>query len=79
MKNDHDYIDPNTTPIDKDNAVVMASWCFQFKLLAQRNFLNTMRLPTASYVKIITNLITACFALVLYWQLPTTAAGVQSI
>lgn len=43
--NDFNYTDSRASFISDKNAVVMASWCFQFKLLAQRNFLNTMRLP----------------------------------
>lgn len=43
-------------------------WCFQFNLLAKRNFLNLIRLPQTSYVKVITTCVTAGFAALLFWQ-----------
>lgn len=44
-----------------------ASWCYQFQLLAQRNFLNLTRLPQTSYVKLIVTVLTALFCIVLFY------------
>ena len=55
-----------------------ASWCFQFKLLAQRNFKNMIRLPQTSYVKLIVTVITSLFCVVLFYNVQDDAAGVQN-
>jgi ABC-type multidrug transport system permease subunit len=47
---------------------VGAPWGYQFNLLAKRNFLNLVRLPQTSYVKLITTIVTAIFAALLFWQ-----------
>jgi ATP-binding cassette subfamily G (WHITE) protein 1 len=54
-------------------------FCYQFGLLAQRNFMNLLRLPQTSYVKLLTTVLTACFAVLLFWQVEPNKAGVQDI
>jgi hypothetical protein len=53
-----------------------ASWCYQFDLLAKRNFLNLMRLPQTSYVKFIVTCLTAAFCIVLFYDVQGDKAGV---
>jgi len=53
-----------------------ASWCYQFDLLARRNFLNLMRLPQTSYVKLIVTLLTAAFCIILFYDVGQDKAGV---
>lgn len=56
-------------PLTSNNMVNSRTpWCYQFNLLARRNFLNLMRLPQTSYVKLITTCVTAIFAALLFWQ-----------
>lgn len=50
-----------------DDVVTQTPWCYQFNLLAKRNFLNLIRLPQTSYVKLITTCVTAGFAALLFW------------
>lgn len=47
---------------------VVTPWCYQYKLLATRNFLNVVRLPQTSYVKLTTTCVTACFVAFFFWQ-----------
>lgn len=56
----------------------MASWCTQFWLLADRNVKNNLRLPQTSVVKAFVTIVTAIFAIILYWDIPDDAAGVQN-
>lgn len=55
-----------------------SSWCYQFSLLAQRNFVNIMRLPQTSYVKLIVTILTALFCIVLFMNVGEDLAGVQN-
>jgi len=55
-----------------------SSWCYQFRLLAQRNFLNIMRLPQTSYVKLIVTILTALFCVILFMNVGEDIAGVQN-
>ena len=54
-----------------------ASWLYQFQLLTKRNFLNLMRLPQTSYVKIIQTIATALFCDILFYNVGGDVAGVQ--
>lgn len=55
------------------------SFCYQFSLLFKRNFLNLLRLPQTSYVKLLTTVLTAMFAILLFFGTDHTAPGVQNI
>lgn len=52
----------------EDAIEVVTPWCYQYKLLATRNFLNVVRLPQTSYVKLTTTCVTACFVAFFFWQ-----------
>lgn len=52
----------------EDSIEVVTPWCYQYKLLATRNFLNVVRLPQTSYVKLTTTCVTACFVAFFFWQ-----------
>lgn len=53
---------------------------YQFKLLAKRNFLNTLRLPQTSYVKVLVTVITALFAILLFYMPDhTSATGITNM
>lgn len=54
----------------------MASWFYQFGLLARRNFLNIIRLPNTSYVKVIVTVITAILCIVLFYNAGYDYAGI---
>lgn len=58
---------------------VQTSFFYQFGLLCRRNFLNLLRLPQTSYVKLLTTCITAVFAILLFFNTGTDAPGVQNI
>ena len=53
-----------------------AGWCYQFNLLAKRNFLNLVRLPQTSYVKFIVTVLTAAFCIILFYNVGDDVAGV---
>lgn len=55
-----------------------AGWCYQFRLLAMRNFLNITRLPQTSYVKLIVTCLTAVFCIILFFDVQGDVAGVQN-
>jgi len=61
---------PDVIRIEDDNSApeVVTPWCYQYKLLATRNFLNVIRLPQTSYVKLTTTCITASFVAFFFWQ-----------
>ena len=44
------------------------SFFYQFGLLSRRNFLNLLRLPQTSYVKLLTTCLTAVFAILLFYN-----------
>ena len=54
------------------------SWWYQLGLLLRRNFLNTVRLPQTSYVKLIVTIITAIFTIILFQNCDGTIQGVQN-
>lgn len=64
----HEVVHEECKAISADFATNTAPWCYQFNLLAKRNFLNLVRLPQTSYVKLVTTLVTAIFAALLFWQ-----------
>lgn len=69
LKCNADEVHPNIVAIDGGRgAISQTPWCYQFNLLAKRNFLNLIRLPQTSYVKLITTCVTAGFAALLFWQ-----------
>lgn len=74
LKNDATYVDQSCPQLSGDESAiqVVTPWCYQWKLLATRNFLNIVRLPQTSYVKLLTTCVTALFAALLFWQ-----SGVQ--
>ena len=51
-----------------DEVVVVTSWGYQWKLLATRNFLNVVRLPQTSYVKLTTTIVTASFVAFFFFR-----------
>lgn len=58
----------------------MQPWCFQWRLLARRNFNNIIRLPQTSYMKLLTTVCTGIFISVLFWKSGLeTSAGWQNI
>jgi hypothetical protein len=68
LKNDALYIHPECQQLNTNDVASKTPWCYQFNLLAKRNFLNLVRLPQTSYVKLITTVVTAAFAALLFWQ-----------
>jgi hypothetical protein len=58
---------------------VQTSFFYQFGLLCKRNFLNLLRLPQTSYVKVLTTCLTALFAILLFFNTGTDAPGVQNV
>lgn len=78
MKNNPDEVDPSATELDSNMATRMAPWCLQLGLLSERNFKNIIRLPQTSYVKLAVTMVTALFAMILYWDVSDDAAGVMN-
>lgn len=70
LKNDHTVKHPDCIPIqgDEEAITVVTPWCYQYKLLATRNFLNVIRLPQTSYVKLLTTCVTSTFVAFFFWQ-----------
>ena len=81
LKNEHTQVSEliNQLKFTGREGNLATSFCYQFGLLASRNFLNLIRLPQTSYVKLITTVLTACFAILLFFQVPKTPEGVQDI
>ena len=52
---------------------------YQFGLLCRRNFLNLLRLPQTSYVKLLTTCLTALFAILLFFNVGNDEPGIQNI
>lgn len=63
-------VHPDCIPITghEEAIAVVTPWCYQYKLLATRNFLNIVRLPQTSYVKLLTTCVTASFVAFFFWQ-----------
>lgn len=51
---------------------------YQLGLLIKRNFLNLIRLPQTSYVKLIVTIITAAFTIILFSNIDESLQGVQN-
>ena len=79
MRNDHTEVHKGVQPIDKDKIVAQTTWAYQFGLLAKRNFLNLLRLPQTSYVKLLTTCMTALFAVLLFFDTPKDQQGIQNV
>lgn len=78
--NDAGYEHPLAKEIDTEAAQAMQPWCFQWRLLARRNFNNIIRLPQTSYMKLLTTVCTGIFISILFWQSDLdTSAGWQNI
>lgn len=69
LKNDASAVHPEVRPLtgSEQDIAVATGFCYQFSLLARRNFLNVLRLPQTSYVKLFTTVVTAIFAVILFW------------
>lgn len=70
LRNDATQTHPECLPItgNEEAIGVVTPWCYQYKLLATRNFLNIIRLPQTSYVKLTTTCVTASFVAFFFWQ-----------
>ena len=83
MCNDAKVVHPDVKPLDvgADNHAARAKtgFFYQFGLLCRRNFLNLIRLPQTSYVKLATTCITALFAILLFFDTEFTPEGVQNV
>lgn len=81
MRVDPSAKDPQCLPIegDEDVVAIKVGFCYQWSLLATRNFRNIVRLPQTSYVKFATTTITALFASFLFWNCPKTREGIQNV
>ena len=51
---------------------MVTPWGYRYRLLATRNFLNVIRLPQTSYVKLLTTCVTATFVAFFFWQAGAT-------
>jgi hypothetical protein len=70
LVNKPDVVSPHIKQInvsDKNGGKLATGFWYQFGLLASRNFLNLLRLPQTSYVKLLTTILTALFAVLLFW------------
>ena len=78
---DHMEQHPDVLPLEDTDVSVKTSFCYQFNLLAKRNFLNILRLPQTSYVKLAVTVLTATFAVILFYQSGTynSNQGMQNI
>ena len=77
---DYATISSQVTPVtDEDRAASQVGWFYQLGLLVKRNFLNILRLPQTSYVKIVVTIITAIFTIILFQGIDTVSlSGVQN-
>lgn len=82
LVNNADEIAPGLREMDcgaPNQDKVTTGFFYQFGLLCQRNFLNLLRLPQTSYVKLLTTCLTAVFAILLFFDTQQTRAGVQNV
>lgn len=81
LVNDHKEKHPSIKGIDKNQGATgpSTSFFYQFGLLCRRNFLNLLRLPQTSYVKVLTTVVTAVFAILLFFDVGTDEPGIQNI
>lgn len=77
LRVDHEAKDPEASNLDQTH-VQLAPWCYQFGLLAKRNFLNLMRLPSTSYVKLIVTIATALLCIILFYNVEDSQQGIQN-
>lgn len=68
LRNDHEFVCSECTPLSGKDILVMQPWVYQFNLLAARNFKQNLRLPQTSVLKFITTVVIAVFASLLFWQ-----------
>jgi hypothetical protein len=67
LKNDYAHISSNVTEIHSTEiSETLAPWLYQLMLLAKRSWLNNMRLPDASVVKVSAVIATAVFIDILF-------------
>lgn len=77
LVNDYKYVCSETTPLsDQDRQDTQTSWCYQLGLLLKRNFLNIIRLPQTSYVKLLVTVVTAIFTIILFSNIDGTPQGI---
>lgn len=81
LRVDASIVHPDCTPLDGNEELVniKIGFCYQFNLLATRNFRNIVRLPQTSYVKLLTTTVTALFASFLFWDTGPTVQGIQNV
>lgn len=80
--NNHNEVYPGLVELyngSSNQNAMTTSFCYQFSLLCRRNFLNLIRLPQTSYVKLLTTCLTALFAVLLFYNVGTDKAGIQNI
>ena len=72
--------DFNVEPIDKDAKLSNRThWCYEFGLLAKRNMLNQLRLPSILFVRLFTMLVMGVICILIYGGgLDETRQGVQN-
>jgi len=68
-----------TKSLEGKSVLQQTPWFYQFNLLAKRNFLNLVRLPQTSYVKLITTAVTAIFAALLFWKSGAPVANANNL
>ena len=82
LRNNEEEIHPGLREMDSgapNQDAVTTGFFYQFGLLCQRNFLNLLRLPQTSYVKLLTTCLTAVFAILLFFDTQPDPAGVQNV
>ncbi len=45
------------------------SWCYQIMLLLRRNFINQIRIPSTSYIRLLVVLCVSTMTIILYYDL----------
>ena len=78
LRCDASVVNPECRALEGDEELIhiKVSFCYQWKLLATRNFRNIVRLPQTSYVKLLTTTVTALFASFLFWQTGPSAESI---
>lgn len=80
LVNDHKAIHPEIQEIgNSQEGEYYTGFFYQWKLLANRNFMNLIRLPQTSYVKLLTTCLTAAFASLLFWHTTQDKQGVMNV
>ena len=79
LKNDYTYNSPLVSELtSQDIYSRQVSWFYQLVLLIRRNFMNIIRLPQTSYVKVLVTIVTAAFTIILFQNCNGTLQGVQN-